>query len=466
MARLPELNEHTATSAMPGFTDELVAVERARQRRFDEIQQQLTSDLDQKEQADEELREITDRLDDVVKKHDDLMEQVEQRLRQDAAYCELEARTQQAEVRLARDMSRCEELDAEAKDKLPAYEASRLFQYLWQRGFGTAEYPSRGFVRRMDRRLARFINYDDASASYRFLKATPELVSLEAERRGKIAAELSEQVDQVESAVEQELGAPELQELGSQLGEQRLQQVATADALQQRITDAYAALRDEVGGRGRFHAQALEKLTGYLTEAESITLERRARETVEQTDDRLVAELRHYAEELMQVAARAPALDSTAKDLDTIADGYDDLVRNFVRSEFDSGRSRFRNLDVGRRLRNIADDKQTTAELWRELRTAQYFEPPPITRHRQRSKRKLDGLGIAFDVLGTIAEIALSGAGSSRSGSRRRSRSSGGVFGSGRSSGGFGGRSGGFSTSGGFGGGRSSGGGFTTGGGF
>jgi hypothetical protein len=243
------------------------------------------------------------------------------------------------------------------------------------------------------------------------------------------------------------------------------EKVALVADLQHRIAAGYEALRDEVGTRGKYHAEALRELIGYLARAEAMTLAQRAKETPEDADDQLVAKLRDYAAELQQVASGVPELEGEANRLDGIADAFDVLVRRFVQSEFDSGRSRFRGDVVGalRQLEQGDGDLQTA---WAKLQREQFFEPPPITRHRSRSNASMNGLGIALDIIGSVAQIALSGnrgfsigGGSRRHGASRRS--SGGGFGGG----GFGG--GGFKTGGGFGGGGGGGGGgFTTGGGF
>lgn len=455
--QLPELNGDTAAHAMPEFAGELQAVDRQRQARAAELQQALrTLEADMRSRV-AELGERTAELDAAVARRDELLRAVAARLAEHAEYPQLAESAQQAEVRLARDTARRDELAADAREKLPSYDRSRLFQYLWRRGFGTADYTARGFVARMDRRLAAYIGYHEAVAGYRFLKTTPELVRLEVERRGEEAKALRQRVEQLEDAVEAEFGVPAVVALGERLGAEREQLVAVVDQLQQRIAATHASMRDEAGSRGAFYEEAVRRLTGFLARAEAATLERRARETPDPADDRLVAQLSGYAEELVRVARESAPLEQEALRLDAIADGLEELLGRFRRHEFDSGRSRFQGLELGPLLRDARAGSRGADDLWQELEARHTFLPPPRVRHAERTADALSGVGLALRVVGAIAQVALSSRGG---GIRIGGGGFGGSRGGFRSGGGFGG--GGFSSGRGIGGG----GGFTSGKGF
>ena len=452
--RLPELNEDTAAKAMPEFASELQEVERQRQEREQELidlLQQLESSLQLKRAA---LEQCTEELDRAVAERDGLLEDVSKHLQTIPEYGPLAAEAQHAEVKLARDIARQEEIEAEAEEKLPPYEQSRFFQYLWNRHYGTPDYESRGFVRRMDKRLADFIGYPEAVLSYRFLRTTPEIVELEIQRRSEEAEKLRGEVEAMEAEVEEQFGVPAVRERGEELGRRREQLVAEFDELQQKIVAVHQKQHDEVGARGVYYREALSKLTGFLARAEQLMLERRVRDTADLADDRLVAELQGYGREIESTASQLPDLDGEADERDQLADRYERLLVDFRRAEYDSGRSRFRGLN-DRELRECSSPDEIDT-LWRTLRSKQWFEPAPIVRHRHRTGRVLDGIGMAAEIAGAILD-----AGGRVSRSRRRS--SGGWGGIGRTIGRSIGRtmSRGRSSGGGFGGG-----GFTSGSGF
>ncbi len=440
--QLPELNVATAGGTMPELVAEMQQFEQRRQQRAAELATALAGHERTMGTRSAELATHTAELDRVVGRRDALLAEVQTRLAADADYTALSAQTTQAEVKLARDAARADELRAEAKEKLPPYEKSALFRYLWRRGFGTPEYVWTGFTARMDRRLAEFVGYSKAVTSYRFLKTTPELVRLEVERRTAEVGALRERLQAREDAVEAELGLPAVQEDVDRRVAERERLVAAIEALQREVAGVHQSIRDEVGSRGAFHGQALRRLTEFLARAETGMLERHARSTPGPEDDRLVAALRDGGAELSRLGTEAGPLDQEARRRDAIADGLEDLLVRFRRAEYDAGRSEFEALDLDRLLADARTGGLPAEDLWRALRSCQRFRPPPLARHADRSDKVLSGVGLALQVASVLANVAIS---SSRGG--RGGFSIGGGFGS-RSSSGSGMRigGGGFST--------------------
>ena len=70
-------------------------------------------------------------------------------------------------------LSLLDSAEADARKKLPEYEACSLFGYLQEQRFGTPAYAARGIERRWDRWVARFVNYKQAKASYDYLRSAP-----------------------------------------------------------------------------------------------------------------------------------------------------------------------------------------------------------------------------------------------------------------------------------------------------
>lgn len=461
LQQLPELTPATAGATLPELANEIADFERQRQQRGVQLQARL-AELERTMTArTEALGTETTAVDRLAAQRDELSANVAARLAADPEYPPLAERATQAEVRLARDVARQQETTAEAKKKLPPYESSRLFQYLWRRQHGTPEYASRGFVARMDRRLAEFIGYTKAAASYRFLQTTPKLVQLEVERRTEEVASLRARLAAMEDALEAELGVTALQaQIDTQVAE-REKHVAEIERLRAEIAGVHQAMRDETGSRGKFHELALQRLTAFLTRAEAAALERHAASTPDPADDRLVAALRMCTGELAKVAAEAGPLEQNARRLDAIADGLEELQVRFRRAEYDAGRSEFDGRDLDGLLRDARSGGLPAEDLWRALVARQRFRSVPVVHHTQRSNQVLSGIGLALQVAGVLADVAISS--SRRSGGGfggSRGGRSGGGFSSG---GGFGGGGGGFSSGRGFGGGS---GGFSSGKGF
>lgn len=72
--------------------------------------------------------------------------------------------------------------------KRKPYEADPLFMYLLDRGFGTPRYQAIPLVRYFDRKVARYIGFEDARRDYAVLVELPVRLREHAER---LRAELS-----------------------------------------------------------------------------------------------------------------------------------------------------------------------------------------------------------------------------------------------------------------------------------
>lgn len=428
--QLPVLDAATVGAAMPEVAADLQRFERQRQLR----ERELTAELAANEQAaamlDQELRALTTQLDAVVVRRDELERQAAAKLAADPAYPSLAEQATQAEVALARDQARAAELAAEAEAKLPPYEQSRLFQYLWKRGFGTPEFTARGLTARLDRWVAEAIDYRRVVGSYRFLKTTPELVRLEVQRRTQEVEGLRQRLAAMETAAEADVGVPAVQAEVDRLVAARQQLVDKLTAGRERVARVHATMREETDGRGVFHARALRQLEELLARTEAATLERRAQATPDPRDDQLVAALRACTEALQRSAAESPPLEQEAARTDAIADGLEELVLRFRQADYDAGRSEFYDLDLGAPLADVLRGTRPPLELWPLLRNHQRFRPAPVVHHTHRTANVLEGIGLAIQVAGVLADVVGAASGSSRSRSSH-GRSSGGGFGSG-----------------------------------
>jgi hypothetical protein len=301
----------------------------------------------------------------------------------------------------------------------------------------------------MDKRLAEFIGYPTAVASYRFLSTTPKLVQFEVQRRTEEVRGMQQRIEAMEDAVELAVGVPPAQAEVDRLAAERERVVAAAGAATQQVAGLHARLREETGSRGVFHARALERLAAFLARAEGAALERHARATPDPRDDQLVAALRACTEQLGRLQHEARPLEAEANRLDAIADGLEELVARFRRADYDAGRSEFELGHFDPMLDEVRRGALPAEDLWRTLQSAHRFQPPPFRHHQQRSHDVMQGIGVALQIAGAVAQIAGGisrsrggGFGSSsigRSIGRSIGGGSGGGFGIGRSIGGGGG---------------------------
>ena len=243
---------------------------------------------------------ITASLDDAKAKQSELAAQAESDLAADETFVSLTDKASMAEAALERAEANLDEIEQDAARKLPGYEKSSLFKYLRDRKFGTEGYGKRGFTRRMDRMLAKFIDYGKARKSYEFLKNTPDQMR-------KIIADDREALDTVMGRTGKPtgfgLGATWAQSQSStRLNNYRIvaksncsnsiKSAKESESLERELTDLEDT-RGKVlpGSGGRFFATC-------LAEIETPDLSSKARSTPSLTDDQIVARIQGVDSEI------------------------------------------------------------------------------------------------------------------------------------------------------------------------
>ncbi len=181
-----------------------------------------------------------------------------------------------------------EERDAKAG----AYEADRIFMYLLERRFGSADYRAGPLARIVDGWLAQLCGFEAASRDYALLTALPAHLDAHAEGQLALAEAAADRVEQVRrpalvgagvEPVEAQLQGHQAA-LGAALLESQLKR-AEIDTVQASI-DACVAWVDPTG------MAILEKLAGVLAGASPEQVDQRVLATPSPEDDRLLGDVR------------------------------------------------------------------------------------------------------------------------------------------------------------------------------
>ncbi len=213
---LPEINRETIAGTFREIREDLRQVLASKQRRQQQLGQKLEGIETDILRQQVELDQVTEKLDEQVAQREKLERVVAERLKADDSFPQLSDHALQAEQKLDRNEQRITEIEREADEKLPAYEQSSLFQYLHAQGYGTPGYdpPSRNrpkgrkwrITKRLDRWVARMIDFSRARRSYDFLRVTPKLMQAEVERRRTEFNALMEQIEAIEDKISDEVG--------------------------------------------------------------------------------------------------------------------------------------------------------------------------------------------------------------------------------------------------------------------
>ena len=372
---LPELTSEavrsTWTEVQPSFQELL----RRKDADAQAVTQQLQNLIAEKEQQEQVLLNVDADLDAASDKQDEVAAQVESSLQTDEDFVALSDRAAVAEAALERAEANLQEIDQDSARKLPAYEQSTLFRYLRDQGFGTPAYQKRGFTRRMDRWVAKMVDYQKSKQGYEFLKETPQ-------RMRKIIAEDRESLDLVMTDLErrrdvvaEQFGLPDQIEKVSGLMQRRDQVLAEIDSLLHQCNRQQENLSNIEDPRGTHYREAITLFRDMLSRVDTDDLELQARLTAEISDDRIVAEVIDVDTQIESLDDATRRYQREVSQGQRFLEDLGRLVQRFRSAGFDSGRSQFTgSLDIIEEL-NRARSVGDAEMLWERIRSSQRWGP-------------------------------------------------------------------------------------------
>jgi hypothetical protein len=373
---LPELNRETIANSFFEVRQELEDVLEKKQAREAELRGQWERSLDRRAELEASLDKTTEELNTLVARRGELEEKLAGLLAEDREFGELSQRAIAAEAELARNESRVGESRKEASDKLPAYKNSRMFQYLLDRGYGTPGYKKRGLTRRLDRWVARLVDFQRAKKSYNFLRVTPELMAAEVKRRRSEFDGLMEQVEAIERRHSDEIGLTQTLEQGVEVGKRRDALVSKIDTEQKQRDEVEKQIAVLSSDKSDFYQQAVARMKRFLESLEESSLDSHARKTASRKDDALVAELRRLGGQVDEARHEIVQMRETFALGQRRGADLSDLSRQFRASEFDSSRSVFKDGFDARPLLDALLRGQTSKQaVWNAMRSHQEFLP-------------------------------------------------------------------------------------------
>ncbi|MEO1525244.1 MAG: hypothetical protein AAFX06_07390, partial [Planctomycetota bacterium] len=321
------------------------------------------------------LFEVNASLDESQGRQDELTKEAKSRLTSDDSFVRLSGQAATAEAALERAESNLNEIEQDAAKKLPAYRKSSLFTYLRDRNFGTPEYTKRGITRRMDRWVARLIDYRKSKQSYDFLRDTPD-------RMRKIIADdrdaLYTVMDELESrrdAIANEVGLTAAIKDCEDRVEQRDALLSELHVAQENVASLEAEMTDLEDPHGKYYQEAIETFRDMLAGFRTKELERRAEKTRSLSDDQIVARIVGVDESLEDLKSDTRRHHDDLLERQDAINALGQMIQRFRAAKFDSARSEFvPGVDV-LGLISHARSKHDVEELWHQLRKAQRWGP-------------------------------------------------------------------------------------------
>lgn len=367
----PESIQRTWAEVRPTMREILLR----KQNRVREYQEDLQDQNRIRGHFEDELTRLNERLDQGEQQQDRLVEQVEHSLRENARFIELSKHASMAEAALERAEANLDEVSQDASRNLPAYQECKLFSYLLSRKFGTSQYTHTGFNRRMDRWVAKMVDFPAAKRNYDYLTTTPTTMrTIIAEDRMALDTVLDE-LGRLRDEAAQPFGLlAQIQavEAMKQERESCLTQLEQATLQCETTQGELTRLEDP---RCEFHAEAIDLFRNMLSQSSSDDLRQEARRTPEITDDQIVASLRGIETEIDQAKLSNVQQHDRLRLGQEVYEAVGRLIQRFRASGFDRANCRFSDaLDVAGyldRARNAAD----VEEFWNSLRRSQNWGP-------------------------------------------------------------------------------------------
>lgn len=373
---LPEISRPAVESTFIEIRTTLLEVLGRKERAQAELTARSQRFVERCESLGEQLTEITNQLNESVRERERLEVVVAEKLKGDTEFQRLSQIAAQMEARLQRNEARVSELSKSAREKLPPYESSTLFQYLYRRGYGTSAYTARGTIRSLDKWVSDVIDFPKARYGYDYLKTTLKLMADEVARRQADFRKQMEQVEAIEDRYQDEVGLTRVMSLGQQQGAKRDEFVRTLEATRREQQAVDAELHQMEQAQGKFYNEAIHKFEQFLGQTETNVLQARAQRTADPRDDIIVNRIAGIVQQIDSLKPRLTQTMLARKQADDIAGGMDLVVNRFRQNNFDSERSSFAQaLDISTEVQRYQQGLTKPEEFWQIIRRQQEFEP-------------------------------------------------------------------------------------------
>jgi hypothetical protein len=402
---LPAMSRPAIEATFDGIRADLLAILARREARRAELKGQVDQGATESRRVNGEIDAVTARLNEKVALREKLEAQVAATLKVNADFQERSKLALQAEEKLHRDEGRVAEMERESAEKLPHYNRSRLFRYLYDRGYGTPEYKATGWVKSMDRHVADLIDFPAARNGYEFLKKAHELVAAEVARRREQFEELMRQVEAIEKAEADKVGLIAVLAEGDALGTERDRLVKEADRLQREDRKLQQGLAELDRAQDEFYRQAIDRFRSFLGETKLAVLQRKASQTPEPVDDEIVADIARLDEQINPIKPELAELTNRRELAERVQKGLDLVTRKYRQANYDSDRSYLPSFDARNEIARVEAGSASADDLWRTIQQCQKFRPGWI------EGTTSNGMQVAASpagrvILGALVEIA------------------------------------------------------------
>ena len=269
-------------------------------------------------------------------------------------------------------MSKTEQAEADREAKGKPYRDDPLFMYLWEAGYGTANYRANNFIRYLDGLVANVVGFTKARPNFAMLNEIPLRLREHAERQIEIAKAAQAEVEALQTAAIDAAGGKPIRAAMTAAQQQIValdsQIVATEDQRDEAAKNLGVLSQ---GGNPVFES-ALAELANALGREDIQTLLAEARLTRTGQDDTIVAQIDDARVRAKDEEAETGEQKERLKTLAARRRELEDIQWEFKKQRFDDPRSSFgEDRLVGDLLNDFLRGGITAASYWDQWRRSQ-----------------------------------------------------------------------------------------------
>lgn len=269
-------------------------------------------------------------------------------------------------------MSKTEQAEADREAKGKPYRDDPLFMYLWEAGYGTANYRANNFIRYLDGLVANVVGFTKARPNFAMLNEIPLRLREHAERQIEIAKAAQAEVEALQTAAIDAAGGKPIRAAMTAAQQQIValdsQIVATEDQRDEAAKNLGVLSQ---GGNPVFES-ALAELATALGREDIQTLLAEARLTRTGQDDTIVAQIDDARVRAKDEEAETGEQKERLKTLAARRRELEDIQWEFKKQRFDDPRSSFgEDRLVGDLLNDFLRGGITAASYWDQWRRSQ-----------------------------------------------------------------------------------------------
>lgn len=262
--------------------------------------------------------------------------------------------------------------------KKKPYDEDKLFQYLWQRGFGTSSYAHSGLTRFLDRMVANFIGYTEVRANYHMLREIPLRLAEHAEAREAAVTEARARLASLEAEALRRAGIADLEKALESAREHLAGKDAALDAARKTLALADNQRDQLINGAGDpAYIEALATIAAADAKDDIATLYAEARRTPTRADETIVGRIEAIDKQIASADNELQGLRETARSLAKRRTDVERTRERFQRSGYDHPNATFGNERViAEVLGGILTGALKGSVLWDTLRGGYSSQPP------------------------------------------------------------------------------------------